>query len=177
MQGRRGAYAPGNEAQVTFKVRLTRDAEADLNWLFDVLLECRQSRDDDDLNLPTQAVAALQSGMATLRTAPFTSRKTGQSLFPREQAMSSDDLATWRCPTCGWCAGPLQLPGDCLRTQYLSVRFDLRCHTGDEFRLFYWAGYQWPVCSHKMNMHSENPGGRSISSVLEKIACPWPAAR
>jgi plasmid stabilization system protein ParE len=69
---------------VTFKVRLTRDAEADLDRLFDFLLERELSRDGGDLSLPTQAIAALQSGIATLKTSPFTCRKAGQSPFLRE---------------------------------------------------------------------------------------------
>lgn len=69
---------------MTFKVRLTRDAEADLVRLFDFLLELELSRDGGDLSLPTQAIAALQSGIATLKTSPFTCRKAGQSPFLRE---------------------------------------------------------------------------------------------
>jgi hypothetical protein len=45
---------------VTFKVRLTRDAEAYLDRSFDFLLERELSRDGSDLSLPTQAIAALQ---------------------------------------------------------------------------------------------------------------------
>ena len=67
-----------------FKVRLTRDAEADLDRLFDFLLERELPRDGGDLNLPTQAIAALRSGTATLQTSPFTCRKAGQSPFLRE---------------------------------------------------------------------------------------------
>ncbi len=69
---------------MTFKVQLTRDAEADLDRLFDFLLERELSRDGGDLSLPTQAIAALQSGIATLKTSPFTCRKAGQSPFLRE---------------------------------------------------------------------------------------------
>jgi plasmid stabilization system protein ParE len=69
---------------VTFKVRLTRDAEADLDRLCDFLLERELSRDGGDLSLPTQAIAALQAGTATLKTSPFTCRKGGQSPFLRE---------------------------------------------------------------------------------------------
>jgi plasmid stabilization system protein ParE len=69
---------------VTFKGRLTRDAEADLDRLFDVLLERELSRDGDDLGLPTQAIAALRSGLATRKTSPFTCRKAGQSPFLRK---------------------------------------------------------------------------------------------
>jgi plasmid stabilization system protein ParE len=69
---------------VTFKVRLTRDAEADLERLFEFLLERELSRDGGDLALPAQAIASLRSGIATLKTSPFTCRKAGQSPFLRE---------------------------------------------------------------------------------------------
>ena len=69
---------------MTFKVPLTRDAEADLNRLFDFLLERELNRDGGDLELPGQAIAALRSGIATLKTSPFTCRKAGQSPFLRE---------------------------------------------------------------------------------------------
>jgi plasmid stabilization system protein ParE len=69
---------------VRFKVRLTRDAEADLDRLFDFLLERELSRDGGDHTLPTQAIAAMRSGIATLKTSPFTCRKAGQSPFLRE---------------------------------------------------------------------------------------------
>lgn len=69
---------------MTFKVRLTRDAAADLERLFDFLLERELSRDVGDLSLPKQAIAALRSGIATLKTSPFTCRKAGPSPFLRE---------------------------------------------------------------------------------------------
>lgn len=69
---------------MTFKIRLTRDAEADLERLFDFLLERELSREGGDLSLPTQAITALRSAIATLKTSPFTCRKAGQSPFLRE---------------------------------------------------------------------------------------------
>lgn len=69
---------------MTFKVRLTRDAEADLDRLFDFLLERELSRDSGDLVLLAQAIAALQAGIPTLKSSPFTCRKAGQSPFLRE---------------------------------------------------------------------------------------------
>ena len=69
---------------MSFKVRLTRGAEADLERLFDFLLERELSRNGSDLGLSTQAIAALRSGIATLKTSPFTCRKAGQSPFLRE---------------------------------------------------------------------------------------------
>ena len=67
-----------------FKVRLTRGAQADLDRLFDFVLERELARDGGDLTLPEQAIASLRAGIATLETSPFTCRKTGQSPFLRE---------------------------------------------------------------------------------------------
>jgi plasmid stabilization system protein ParE len=69
---------------VSFKLRLTRDAEADLDRLFDFLLERELARDGGDLTVAEQAIASLRAGIATLKTSPFTCRKAGQSPFLRE---------------------------------------------------------------------------------------------
>ena len=67
-----------------FKVRLTRAAEADLDRLFDFVLERELERDGGDLTLPEQALSAIRAGFETLKTSPFTCRKAGQSPFLRE---------------------------------------------------------------------------------------------
>jgi plasmid stabilization system protein ParE len=69
---------------VIFKVRLTRDAEADLDRLFDFFVERELARDGGDLDLPEQAMTALRAGIATLKSSPFTCRKAGNSPFLRE---------------------------------------------------------------------------------------------
>ncbi len=69
---------------MTFKVRLTRDAEADLDRLFEFLVERELDRDSGDLELPEQAINALRAGIATLKSSPFTCRKVGNSPFLRE---------------------------------------------------------------------------------------------
>lgn len=69
---------------MSFKVRLTRDAEADLDRLFDFVIERELAREGGDLTLAEQAVAALRAGIATLKSSPFTCRKAGQSPFLRE---------------------------------------------------------------------------------------------
>jgi plasmid stabilization system protein ParE len=69
---------------VSFRVRLTRGAEADLGRLFDFLLERELARDGGDLALAARAVDAIQAGLATLMSAPFTCRKAGDSAFLRE---------------------------------------------------------------------------------------------
>ena len=69
---------------MTFRVRLTRGAEADLDRLFDFILERELERDGGDLVLAEQALTAIRAGFATLGTSPFTCRKAAQSPFLRE---------------------------------------------------------------------------------------------
>jgi plasmid stabilization system protein ParE len=69
---------------VTFRVRLTREAGADLDRLFDFVLEREREGEGGDRSLAAQAVVALRAGFATLGTSPFTCRKAGQSPFLRE---------------------------------------------------------------------------------------------
>lgn len=69
---------------MSFKVRLTRDAEADLDRLFEFVLEREATRKGGDLALAERALTALRAGIATLTTSPFTCRKAGQSPFLRE---------------------------------------------------------------------------------------------
>ncbi len=69
---------------MSFRVRLTREAEADLDRLFDFVLERELARDGGDLTLAEQALVAIRAGFATLKTSPFTCRKAGQSPFLRE---------------------------------------------------------------------------------------------
>lgn len=69
---------------MTFRVRLTREAEADLDRLFDFVLRRELERDGGDLAIAEQALAAISAGFATLKTSPFTCRKVGQSPFLRE---------------------------------------------------------------------------------------------
>lgn len=69
---------------MSFRVRLTRDAEADLDRLFDFVLERELARDGGDLSLPEQVITSLRAGVATLKTSPFTCRKAGRSPFLRE---------------------------------------------------------------------------------------------
>ena len=69
---------------MNFRVRLTRGAEADLDRLFDFVLERELGRIGGDLVLADEALVAIRAGVATLRTSPFTCRKAGQSPFLRE---------------------------------------------------------------------------------------------
>ena len=70
---------------MSFRVRLTREAEADLERLFDFVLERELARiGGGDLDLAEQAIAAIRAGISTLKASPFTCRKAGQSPFLRE---------------------------------------------------------------------------------------------
>jgi hypothetical protein len=79
-----------------FRVRLTREAEADLDRLFDFVLERELERDGWDLTLAKQAVAAIRAGFATLKISPFTCRKAGQRPFLRELIIPSGGQGTSR---------------------------------------------------------------------------------
>jgi plasmid stabilization system protein ParE len=69
---------------VSFRVRLTRAAEADLERLFDFVLLRELERAGGDLQLAERALDAIRAGIATLKASPFTCRKAGQSPFLRE---------------------------------------------------------------------------------------------
>jgi plasmid stabilization system protein ParE len=69
---------------VSFRVRLTLEAEADLERLFDFVIERELAREGGDLALAEKALAAIRAGLTTLKTSPFTCRKAGQSPFLRE---------------------------------------------------------------------------------------------
>jgi plasmid stabilization system protein ParE len=70
-----------------FEVRLTREAEADLQRLFDFVLERELARESGDLGLAAQALDAITAGLTTLSRFPFTCRKAGESPFLRELLM------------------------------------------------------------------------------------------
>ena len=69
---------------MSFRVRLTREAESDLERLFDFVLDRELSRAGGNMKLADQAIIAIRAGIATLKTSPFTCRKVGQSPFLRE---------------------------------------------------------------------------------------------
>lgn len=69
---------------MSYRVRFTREAQTDLERLFDFVLERELASDTGDLALPEQALGAIQAGVATLRSSPFTCRKAGDSPFLRE---------------------------------------------------------------------------------------------
>ena len=70
---------------MTFEVRLTRDAQEDLQELFDFLLHRELTRPGGgDLDLAAKAITALEDGFATLQSSPFSCRKAASNPFLRE---------------------------------------------------------------------------------------------
>ncbi len=67
-----------------FRVRLTVEAEADLERLFDFVVEREQKLDGGNVALAEEALSAIRSSVATLKASPFTGRKAAQSPFLRE---------------------------------------------------------------------------------------------
>ena len=70
---------------MSYQVKLTREAEDDFLRRYDFMLEPAIERSGGgDLALADRAIAAIHHGFATLRSLPFTCRKTDQSPFLRE---------------------------------------------------------------------------------------------
>lgn len=69
---------------MSFAVRLTREAEADLERLFDLVMERELAREGGDLDRAAEALGAVRAGLATLKSSPFTCRKAGPGPFLRE---------------------------------------------------------------------------------------------
>ena len=70
---------------MSYRVRLTRQAEDDLLRLFDFVINRELNRPGgSDLSLADRAIAAIEDGFDILRRSPFTCRKADQSPFLRE---------------------------------------------------------------------------------------------
>lgn len=69
---------------MSYRVRLSKSAEQDLDRLFDFLIERELTRAAGDLALADVALASIRAGFATLEHSPFTCRKAGDSPFLRE---------------------------------------------------------------------------------------------
>ena len=70
---------------MTYRVSLTQDAHADLLRLYDFILERELARPGGgDLTIGERAIAAIQDGLVTLRSSPFTCRMAAESPFLRE---------------------------------------------------------------------------------------------
>jgi len=68
---------------MSYRVQLTREAEADLLRLYDFLID-RELAQGGDLALADQALKAIEQGFRFLRLTPFSCRKVDQSPFLRE---------------------------------------------------------------------------------------------
>ena len=73
---------------MTYRVRLTRQAQADLQRLFDFIIERELASSTGDLEIAERALTAIRAGFDTLRAMPFTCRKAGDSPFLRELVTS-----------------------------------------------------------------------------------------
>lgn len=69
---------------MNYTVRLTAEAQDDLDRLFDFVIERELARDAGDLQLAQDALDAITEGLQLLRRFPFTCRKVGASPFLRE---------------------------------------------------------------------------------------------
>lgn len=73
---------------MSYRVKLTRQAEDDLVRLFDFMIERELNRPGGgDLALADKAIAAIEGSFETLQRSPFTCRKADQSPFLRELVM------------------------------------------------------------------------------------------
>ena len=73
---------------MTYRVRLTRQAQDDLQRLFDFIIERELASHTGDLEIAERALTAIRSGFETLRAMHFTCRKAGDSPFVRELIIS-----------------------------------------------------------------------------------------
>ena len=69
---------------MSFRVRVTPRAAADMERLFDHLVERELQRADGDLDIPELALGAIHGALRVPETTPFTCRKAGDSPFLRE---------------------------------------------------------------------------------------------
>jgi plasmid stabilization system protein ParE len=73
---------------VTYRVRLTRQAQDDLQRLFDFIIERELASPTGDLEIAERAFTAIRAGFDTLQAMPFTCRKAGDGPFLRELVIS-----------------------------------------------------------------------------------------
>lgn len=70
---------------MSFRVRFTQDAQADLERLYDFILQ----RDAADWSIATRALEAIRNSIALLETSPFSCRKAALgNAFLRELVIS-----------------------------------------------------------------------------------------
>lgn len=69
---------------MSYRIAWTQAADADLERLFDHLLERELAREGGDLDYPGQAIAAVRASTSLLERFPFTCRKSIDNPFLRE---------------------------------------------------------------------------------------------
>lgn len=69
---------------MSFEVVFSREAQADLERLFDHALERELRRATGDLDVPARAIAAIRQACQFLSVSPFSCRKAAGSPFARE---------------------------------------------------------------------------------------------
>lgn len=67
-----------------YSVQFSAAAEAELERLFDFILQRELESAAGDLDIPERALQAIRDGLAFLRSSPFACRKVGTSPFVRE---------------------------------------------------------------------------------------------
>lgn len=69
---------------MTYRVVMSAAADADMDRLFDHLIERELARDAGEIELAEHAMGAIRRGLAALRQTPFIYRKAGDDPFLRE---------------------------------------------------------------------------------------------
>ena len=69
---------------MTYSVQFSAAAQADLERLFDFILQRELDSASGDLDIAERALQAIKDGVAFLRSSPFGCRKLGASPFVRE---------------------------------------------------------------------------------------------
>ena len=73
---------------MTYQVIFSREADEDLERLFDHLLERELNSPTGDLDIPARAIETIQQACQLLAHSPFSCRKVGESAFVRELIIS-----------------------------------------------------------------------------------------
>ncbi len=73
---------------MTYRVIFSREADEDLERLFDHVLERELNSPTGDLDIAARAIEAIKQGCQQLALSPFSCRKVGESAFVRELIIS-----------------------------------------------------------------------------------------
>lgn len=73
---------------MTYQVIFSREADEDLERLFDHILQRELTSPTGDLGIPARAIEAIAQACQLLAHSPFSCRKVGESTFVRELIIS-----------------------------------------------------------------------------------------